>query len=135
MIITRRKHQKREVADGFTKYLFKVAVNGPKKCIWPQLVYIFTLYCLLFAGISAQMLSRITGSVLVVSGERHDLPTEQLSKINIGLNLKFNKKVRKWFDMTLTLFLCLGFRVKVVRQSEIAHFSFQPSHNAEDFNF
>ncbi|KAL0891892.1 hypothetical protein ABMA27_015146 [Loxostege sticticalis] len=43
-------------------------------------------------GISAQMLSRITGSVLVVSGERHDLPTEQLSKINIGLNLKFNKK-------------------------------------------
>ncbi|XP_063890311.1 5'-3' exoribonuclease 1 isoform X1 [Helicoverpa armigera] len=43
-------------------------------------------------GISAQMMSRITGTVLVVTGERHDMPTEQLNKINIGLNLKFNKK-------------------------------------------
>ncbi|XP_028162339.1 5'-3' exoribonuclease 1 [Ostrinia furnacalis] len=43
-------------------------------------------------GISTQMLSRVTGSVLVVAGERHDLPTEQLGKTNIGLNLKFNKK-------------------------------------------
>ncbi|XP_047520922.1 5'-3' exoribonuclease 1 isoform X3 [Pieris napi] len=43
-------------------------------------------------GISAQMLSRITGSILVISGVRNDLPTETQSKINIGLNLKFNKK-------------------------------------------
>lgn len=43
-------------------------------------------------GISAQMLSRITGSVLVVTGQRNDLPTEAMSKINVGLNLKFNKK-------------------------------------------
>ncbi|XP_026751467.1 5'-3' exoribonuclease 1 isoform X2 [Galleria mellonella] len=43
-------------------------------------------------GISTQMLSRITGTVLVVTGERNDLPTETMNKINIGLNLKFNKK-------------------------------------------
>ncbi|KAJ2946889.1 hypothetical protein O0L34_g16222 [Tuta absoluta] len=43
-------------------------------------------------GISAQMLSRITGTVFVVSGERNDLPTEQQNKVNVGLNLKFNKK-------------------------------------------
>ncbi|VVD04059.1 unnamed protein product [Leptidea sinapis] len=43
-------------------------------------------------GISPQMLSRITGSVLVILGPRTDLPTETQSKINIGLNLKFNKK-------------------------------------------
>ncbi|XP_068630377.1 5'-3' exoribonuclease 1 [Battus philenor] len=43
-------------------------------------------------GISAQMLSRITGTVLVVLGVRNNLPTESLNKLNIGLNLKFNKK-------------------------------------------
>ncbi|CAG9784859.1 unnamed protein product [Diatraea saccharalis] len=43
-------------------------------------------------GISAQMLSRITGSVLVVTGQRNDLPTDTMNKINVGLNLKFNKK-------------------------------------------
>ncbi|XP_047526859.1 5'-3' exoribonuclease 1 isoform X3 [Vanessa atalanta] len=43
-------------------------------------------------GISTQMLSRITGTVLVVLGERNDLPTEGQSKVNVGLNLKFNKK-------------------------------------------
>ncbi|CAK1552844.1 unnamed protein product [Leptosia nina] len=43
-------------------------------------------------GISPQMLSRITGSVLVIMGVRNDLPTENQQKINIGLNLKFNKK-------------------------------------------
>ncbi|CAG4976578.1 unnamed protein product [Colias eurytheme] len=43
-------------------------------------------------GISTQMLSRITGSVLVILGVRNDLPTENQNKINIGLNLKFNKK-------------------------------------------
>ncbi|CAH0626780.1 unnamed protein product [Chrysodeixis includens] len=43
-------------------------------------------------GISAQMLSRITGTVLVVSGQRNEFPTENLNKINVGLNLKFNKK-------------------------------------------
>ncbi|KAH9634242.1 hypothetical protein HF086_012704 [Spodoptera exigua] len=43
-------------------------------------------------GLSAQLLSRITGTVLLVAGERHNMPTEQLNKINIGLNLKFNKK-------------------------------------------
>ncbi|CAH0728977.1 unnamed protein product, partial [Brenthis ino] len=43
-------------------------------------------------GISTQMLSRITGTVLVVTGERNDLPTETQNKLNIGLNLKFNKK-------------------------------------------
>ncbi|XP_075970890.1 5'-3' exoribonuclease pacman isoform X2 [Anticarsia gemmatalis] len=43
-------------------------------------------------GISPQMLSRITGTVLVIAGERHDRPTESLNKLNIGLNLKFNKK-------------------------------------------
>ncbi|RVE39742.1 hypothetical protein evm_015608, partial [Chilo suppressalis] len=43
-------------------------------------------------GVSAQMLSRITGSVLVVTGQRNDLPTETMSKTNVGLNLKFNKK-------------------------------------------
>ncbi|KAM3961555.1 LOW QUALITY PROTEIN: 5'-3' exoribonuclease pacman [Aphomia sociella] len=43
-------------------------------------------------GISSQMLSRITGTILVVNGERNDLPTESQNKINIGLNLKFNKK-------------------------------------------
>lgn len=45
-------------------------------------------------GISAQMMSRITGTVLIIIGERHDRPTESLSKLNVGLNLKFNKKVR-----------------------------------------
>ncbi|XP_072940485.1 5'-3' exoribonuclease 1 [Epargyreus clarus] len=43
-------------------------------------------------GISAQMLSRITGTILVIMGERNDLPVETQSKINLGLNLKFNKK-------------------------------------------
>ncbi|XP_013136555.1 PREDICTED: 5'-3' exoribonuclease 1 [Papilio polytes] len=43
-------------------------------------------------GISAQMLSRITGTVLVILGERNNLPTENQNKLNIGLNLKFNKK-------------------------------------------
>ncbi|CAB3243400.1 unnamed protein product [Arctia plantaginis] len=43
-------------------------------------------------GISVQMLNRITGSILLITGERHDRPTETLNKINIGLNLKFNKK-------------------------------------------
>ncbi|CAH1644535.1 unnamed protein product [Spodoptera littoralis] len=43
-------------------------------------------------GVSAQTLSRITGTILVVPGERHDRPTEQLNKLNLGLNLKFNKK-------------------------------------------
>ncbi|XP_049866314.1 5'-3' exoribonuclease 1 isoform X2 [Pectinophora gossypiella] len=43
-------------------------------------------------GISAQMLSRITGTVFVVCGERNDLPTEGQQKLNVGLNLKFNKK-------------------------------------------
>ncbi|CAH2107035.1 unnamed protein product [Euphydryas editha] len=43
-------------------------------------------------GISTHMLSRITGTVLVILGERNDLPTETQNKINIGLNLKFNKK-------------------------------------------
>ncbi|XP_045764517.1 5'-3' exoribonuclease 1 isoform X1 [Maniola jurtina] len=43
-------------------------------------------------GVSTQMLSRITGAVLVVIGERNDLPTEKQNKLNIGLNLKFNKK-------------------------------------------
>lgn len=47
----------------------------------------------IFAGISAQMLSRITGTVLVVAGERNDMPTDNLNKVNVGLNLKFNKKV------------------------------------------
>ncbi|XP_050557278.1 5'-3' exoribonuclease 1 isoform X1 [Spodoptera frugiperda] len=43
-------------------------------------------------GVSAQILSRITGTILMVPGVRHDNPTEQANKINIGLNLKFNKK-------------------------------------------
>ncbi|XP_073951725.1 5'-3' exoribonuclease pacman isoform X1 [Choristoneura fumiferana] len=43
-------------------------------------------------GISAQFLSRITGAILVVTGERNDLPTETQNKVNLGLNLKFNKK-------------------------------------------
>ncbi|KAJ8732983.1 hypothetical protein PYW07_015582 [Mythimna separata] len=43
-------------------------------------------------GVSAQMLSRITGTVLVVAGPRHDLSTDNLNKVNLGLNLKFNKK-------------------------------------------
>lgn len=43
-------------------------------------------------GITAQMMSRITGTILVITGERHDRPTESLNKLNIGLNLKFNKK-------------------------------------------
>lgn len=42
---------------------------------------------------SAQLLSRITGTVLVVPGEKNNLPTENQNKLNIGLNLKFNKKV------------------------------------------
>ncbi|XP_053603077.1 5'-3' exoribonuclease 1 isoform X2 [Plodia interpunctella] len=44
------------------------------------------------AGISSQLLSRLTGTVLVVMGEANDLPTENQAKTNIGLNLKFNKK-------------------------------------------
>ncbi|XP_060800903.1 5'-3' exoribonuclease 1 [Amyelois transitella] len=44
------------------------------------------------AGISSQLLSRLTGTVLVIFGEPNDMPTEQQSKTNIGLNLKFNKK-------------------------------------------
>ncbi|GBP27597.1 5'-3' exoribonuclease 1 [Eumeta japonica] len=43
-------------------------------------------------GITPQMLSRITGSVFVVPGARREMPTDAMSKINIGLNLKFNKK-------------------------------------------
>ncbi|XP_041976065.1 5'-3' exoribonuclease 1 isoform X2 [Aricia agestis] len=43
-------------------------------------------------GITAQMLSRLTGCVFVVLGERNDLPTETQNKVNVGLNLKFNKK-------------------------------------------
>ncbi|XP_061709907.1 5'-3' exoribonuclease 1 isoform X1 [Cydia pomonella] len=43
-------------------------------------------------GISPQFLSRITGTVLVVSGQRNTLPTETQNKVNVGLNLKFNKK-------------------------------------------
>ncbi|XP_045446077.1 5'-3' exoribonuclease 1 [Melitaea cinxia] len=43
-------------------------------------------------GISNHMLSRITGTVLLILGERNDLPTETQNKVNIGLNLKFNKK-------------------------------------------
>lgn len=39
------------------------------------------------------MLSRITGTVLVIAGQRHDMSTEGVSKLNIGLNLKFSKKV------------------------------------------
>lgn len=45
------------------------------------------------SGISTQVLSRITGCIFVVPGERNNLPTEQIAKLNIGLNLKFNKKV------------------------------------------
>ncbi|KAG6439429.1 hypothetical protein O3G_MSEX000765, partial [Manduca sexta] len=43
-------------------------------------------------GITPQMLSRITGTVFVVDGERNELPTENQNKVNVGLNLKFNKK-------------------------------------------
>ncbi|CAH2229155.1 jg20768 [Pararge aegeria aegeria] len=43
-------------------------------------------------GLSTHTLSRITGTVLVVMGERNDLPTETQNKVNVGLNLKFNKK-------------------------------------------
>ncbi|KAG7299899.1 hypothetical protein JYU34_016922 [Plutella xylostella] len=43
-------------------------------------------------GITTALLSRITGSVFVVPGARHSLPTDQLNKTNVGLNLKFNKK-------------------------------------------
>lgn len=45
------------------------------------------------------MLSRITGTVFVVPGERNNQPTEELNKINVGLNLKFNKKVTLLFHL------------------------------------
>lgn len=40
-------------------------------------------------GISSHILSRITGTVFLVTGNKQ---AENPSKINIGLNLKFNKK-------------------------------------------
>ncbi|CAK1604510.1 unnamed protein product [Parnassius mnemosyne] len=43
-------------------------------------------------GISAQLLSRITGTVFVILGQKNNLPFENQNKLNIGLNLKFNKK-------------------------------------------
>ncbi|CAG9132811.1 unnamed protein product [Plutella xylostella] len=48
-------------------------------------------------GITTALLSRITGSVFVVPGARHSLPTDQLNKTNVGLNLKFNKKVSTYW--------------------------------------
>ncbi|XP_012550791.2 5'-3' exoribonuclease 1 [Bombyx mori] len=43
-------------------------------------------------GVTNQMLSCITGCVFVVEGTRDGRSTDKLKKINIGLNLKFNKK-------------------------------------------
>jgi len=42
-------------------------------------------------GLSSHMLSRITGTVFLIRGSREQQP-DTMSKINIGLNLKFNKK-------------------------------------------
>ncbi|KAF2885186.1 hypothetical protein ILUMI_20983 [Ignelater luminosus] len=43
-------------------------------------------------GISKGLFSRITGSIYIAPGGRTHMPTEDVPKVNIGLNLKFNKK-------------------------------------------
>lgn len=53
------------------------------------------------AGVTNQMLSCITGCVFVVEGTRDGRSTDKLKKINIGLNLKFNKKVGGFFFVSI----------------------------------
>jgi 5'-3' exoribonuclease 1 len=42
-------------------------------------------------GVSSHLVSRITGSIYIVSGDKN-AAVESCSKVNVGLNLKFNKR-------------------------------------------
>nr|CAD7567932.1 unnamed protein product [Timema californicum] len=44
-----------------------------------------------YLGISSHLLSRITGTIYIIKGAQTEY-TESASKVNVGLNLKFNKK-------------------------------------------
>nr|CAD7460816.1 unnamed protein product [Timema tahoe] len=44
-----------------------------------------------YLGISPHLLSRITGTIYIIKGAQTEY-TESASKVNVGLNLKFNKK-------------------------------------------
>lgn len=46
----------------------------------------------MLTGISKGLFSRITGSIYIAPGSRTQMPTEDVPKVNIGLNLKFNKR-------------------------------------------
>merc|ERR1719400_678915 len=78
-------------------------------------------------GISSHLLSRITGSIFIQKGPR-EVDSDFANRINVGLNLKFNKKneevcgytkrdQRGWVYSTKTVqvigrvSLCLGFRL------------------------
>ncbi|XP_045534425.1 5'-3' exoribonuclease 1 [Papilio machaon] len=80
------------MGSGRIKVLVREASEPVPSCSATASPYRTAHHAAAACGISAQMLSRITGTVLVILGERNNLPTENQNKLNIGLNLKFNKK-------------------------------------------
>lgn len=54
----------------------------------------FVIHCsfYIFTGISKGLFSRITGCVFVAPGKEQNNSSDDVPKINIGLNLKFNKR-------------------------------------------
>lgn len=61
-------------------------------------------------GLHSSVFSLITGSFIIVRGERRFPLPDNTPKANIGLQLKFPKKVRdidaikQWMTMTITIF-------------------------------
>jgi 5'-3' exoribonuclease 1 len=42
-------------------------------------------------GVSSHLVSRVTGTIYIVSGDKNAI-MESCNKVNVGLNLKFNKR-------------------------------------------
>jgi hypothetical protein len=42
-------------------------------------------------GVSSHLVSRVTGTIYIVSGDRN-ASVESCNRVNVGLNLKFNKR-------------------------------------------
>lgn len=42
-------------------------------------------------GVSSHLVSRITGTIYIVQGDKN-VSIESCNKVNVGLNLKFNKR-------------------------------------------
>lgn len=62
-------------------------------------------------GISENVLQKITDTVLFVEGDRREILQEGTNKINIGLQLKSRKNVKK-FILLLPFFTIFIFRMK-----------------------